>query len=81
MNISGVDSHCHVYPEAIAARAVEGIGSFYNIPMNLDGTVDCLLKRMDEGHIDHAVISSCATRWRIWRRLRRPWILFSAPSI
>ena len=62
MNISVVDSHCHVYPEAIAARAVEGIGSFYNIPMNLDGTVDCLLKRMDEGHIDHAVISSCATR-------------------
>ena len=62
MNISIVDSHCHVYPEAIAARAVEGIGSFYNIPMNLDGTVDCLLKRMDEGHIDHAVISSCATR-------------------
>ena len=33
-----VDSHCHIYPEKIAERAVRGIGDFYSIPMTQGGT-------------------------------------------
>ena len=25
-----INSHCHIYPNKIAARAVEGIGDFYD---------------------------------------------------
>ncbi len=56
-----IDSHCHIYPEKIAARAVAGIGDFYDIPMVLDGRVDTLLSSMASCGIDHAVVSSCAT--------------------
>ena len=25
-----IDCHCHIYPEKIAARAVESVGDFYS---------------------------------------------------
>ena len=56
-----IDSHCHIYPEKIASRAVAGIGDFYDIPMALDGRAATLLSQMEAVDIDHAVVSSCAT--------------------
>ena len=34
-----VDCHCHIYPEKIAAKAVAGIGGFYDMPMACAGTL------------------------------------------
>ena len=38
-----VDAHCHVYPEKIAARAVEGTDTFYGLHSACRGTVRDLM--------------------------------------
>ena len=52
------DAHCHIYPEAIARKAVEGIDRFYDhLPFApYDGTTETLLRigRMLKPH-----------RWRV----------------
>lgn len=35
-----IDTHAHIYPDAIALKTAASIGKFYDIPMDLDGTVD-----------------------------------------
>lgn len=55
-----IDCHTHIYPDKIASRAVESIGSFYGIPMAMDGTVDSLLRLMDEAGVDRALVCSAA---------------------
>ncbi len=42
-----IDTHAHIYPDAIALKAAASIGKFYDIPMDLDGTVDTLLRHGD----------------------------------
>ncbi len=57
-----IDAHCHIYPDAIASRAVAYTGGFYDMPLLYDGT-DATLRRVhDEAGISHAVIFSVATR-------------------
>ena len=34
-----INSHCHIYPEKIASRAVVGIKDFYYLDMSLNGKV------------------------------------------
>ena len=58
------DCHAHIYPEKVAERAVEGVGDFYGIRMNCDGTVDSLLAIGDEAGIDRFLVHSVATQAR-----------------
>ena len=55
------DFHAHIYPDKIAARAVEGVGSFYNLPMAETGTVDRLLEIGQESGITNFIVHSVAT--------------------
>ncbi len=56
------DFHAHIYPERIAARAVEGVGNFYGIPMDCkEGTVDALLEIGRPAGITNYVVHSVAT--------------------
>ena len=55
-----IDSHTHIYPDKIAGHAVESIGAFYGIPMAMDGTVDGLLRLMDDAGVDKALVCSAA---------------------
>ena len=57
------DAHCHIYPESIALKAVEGIGRFYgNIAFETyDGTTGTLLRTGREAGITHFVVHSVAT--------------------
>lgn len=57
-----IDAHCHIYPDAIASRAVAGIGSFYDMPLLYDGTLSCMNQAHDEAGVTHAVIFSVATK-------------------
>ena len=60
-----IDSHCHVYPEAIAPKAVEAVNSFYEglpVSAHLDGTAKTLLKVSREHGIAKCVIHSVATK-------------------
>lgn len=57
-----VDCHCHIYPEKVAARAVAGIGAFYDVPMYGDGTKTSLLSESEAADITHSMIFSVATK-------------------
>ena len=57
------DAHCHIYPESIAQKAVEGIDRFYeHLPFRpYDGTTGTLLRIGREAGISHFVVHSVAT--------------------
>ena len=56
-----VDAHCHVYPDKIAERAVEGTSRFYGVGFALDGRESTLRSVGAESGVDHFVIQSVAT--------------------
>ncbi len=57
-----IDSHCHIYPDKIAQKAVAAIGDFYGIEMELKGTVKDLTDNLKQNGISKAVIHSTATK-------------------
>ena len=60
---SAIDCHCHIYPEKIAARAVESVGAFYNIAMDVPaGTADSLLATCAGSPIERFIVHSVAVR-------------------
>ena len=58
-----VDSHCHIYPEKIARKAVEGVRHFYEglAFSPFDGTVETLRRVGEAAGITHFVVHSVAT--------------------
>ena len=59
-----VDSHCHIYPESIAHKAVGSIDSFYEgLPFSpQDGTAETLLRTGRENGITRFIVYSVATK-------------------
>ena len=57
-----INAHCHIYPEAIAERAVQGIGGFYGIELDLNGTTDDLIKDGSKIGVVHYLVHSVATK-------------------
>lgn len=56
-----IDAHCHIYPQKIAAKAVNAIGDFYGIRMAEDGTADSLVKEGAAIGVEKYVVHSTAT--------------------
>ena len=56
-----IDSHCHVYPERIAAKAVESTDHFYDTHAHGQGTVSDLLAVGEAAGCDGYVIQSVAS--------------------
>ena len=58
-----IDAHCHIYPSAIAERAVRAVDSFYGgLPADpYDGTVDTLVRSGTAAGISHFIVHSVAT--------------------
>jgi predicted TIM-barrel fold metal-dependent hydrolase len=61
--LSIIDTHAHIYPDAIAGKAAASIGEFYEIPMCLDGTLGTLLSHGDEAGISRFLVHSVAVTW------------------
>ncbi len=58
-----IDSHCHVYPQAIAQKAVKGVSDFYDgVGTFCDGLASSVRRLWPEKGVGHAVIFSVATR-------------------
>ena len=57
-----IDAHAHIYPEKIAAKAVDAIGEFYDIGMYGEGTSAHLLSSMNEAPITNFIVHSVATK-------------------
>ncbi len=54
-----IDAHCHIYPEAIAQKAANATGAFYDgLPSTCSGKVEALLKTK----IDHFLVQSVSTK-------------------
>ena len=56
-----INSHCHIYPQKIAARAVAATDKFYDIVSCCLGTAEDLLEQEAANGIDHFVVQSVAT--------------------
>ena len=56
-----IDSHCHIYPTKIAARAVEGIRNFYDMDLGGNGTVEALLSEGKKAGVTHFLVHSVST--------------------
>ncbi len=56
-----IDAHAHIFPEKIAAKATVGIGEFYDIEMDSDGTLDKLLEVSDKTGVTKCIVHSVAT--------------------
>ena len=57
-----VDIHSHIFPDKIAAKAVENIGRFYNVEMSGNGSVTDLLSRQKEAGINYSLVHSVALK-------------------
>lgn len=55
------DVHVHIFPDRIARKAAQAIGSFYDSPMRHDGTLSTLLPRLDAAGIGCFAGHSVAT--------------------
>ncbi|MBR6918243.1 MAG: amidohydrolase family protein [Clostridia bacterium] len=55
------DSHVHIYPEKIAAKASENVGKFYDIPMAFDGTIATLNEICKKSGVEKCLVHSVAT--------------------
>lgn len=60
-SIEVIDAHCHIYPEKIAARAVEGTDRFYGTMAACNGTTSGLREILADGRIDRFLVHSVAT--------------------
>lgn len=56
-----IDSHVHIFPDKIAAKASQNIGDFYNLPMKYDGTLEKILELSEKCGIDKSIVNSVAT--------------------
>ncbi len=53
-----IDTHAHIYPDAIAVKASQSISDFYHIPMEADGKLSTLLRRGREAGIGRHLVHS-----------------------
>lgn len=56
-----IDAHAHIFPEKIAQKASEGIGSFYDMRTSYDGTLRSLFEEGSAAGVDRYLVQSVAT--------------------
>ena len=63
-NIRGgiIDFHAHIFPDALAERAVQNIGSHYGIEMSGNGRLDELRASADAAGVSRVVLLATATK-------------------
>ncbi len=56
-DVAVIDTHAHIFPDKIAEKAKESVGSFYNLPMHTVGTLDELYKVRSECNPHHKIVA------------------------
>ncbi|MBR2900836.1 MAG: amidohydrolase family protein [Clostridia bacterium] len=56
-----IDFHTHIFPDALAPRAIASLQATAGLPVAFDGTADGLIKLMKEDGIDKAVVLNTVT--------------------
>ena len=57
-----IDMHAHFFPDELAKRAVENLGSYYNYEMHGNGTFDDLVSSAESAGVEKLVIHSTALK-------------------
>ncbi len=57
-----IDFHAHIFPEALAPKAVENLENYYKMQWGCKGDVNDIIKCMDKGDVEKCVIFSTATK-------------------
>ncbi len=58
-----IDAHAHIYPQKIAEKATNAIGTFYDIKMEMPaGTAETLIEDGKRAGISKFIVHSCATK-------------------
>lgn len=56
-----IDAHAHIFPDKIAARAADGISSFYGMRVRYDGTLGELFREGEKAGVTRYIVQSVAT--------------------
>jgi len=59
-----IDFHTHAFPDKLAPRAVGVLAERSGLTPETDGTVSGLLRKLDEWHVERAVVANIATNPR-----------------
>ncbi len=57
-----IDAHTHIFPDHVAQRAVDRLGSTYGVAPVAPATRDGLLRHMDECGVDRSVLAPVSTK-------------------
>lgn len=57
-----IDAHAHIFPQKIAEKAVRSIGNFYDIPMDMEGVSEALIKSGEKIGVSKYLVCSTATK-------------------
>lgn len=57
-----IDAHAHIFPEKVAAKAVNSIGNYYGLPMRGKGTAGDLLRSGSNVNVYKYIVHSTATK-------------------
>ena len=64
-----IDCHAHIYHKKLAARAVKGVGEFYDVEMSCGGTAEELVGLAEKGPIKRFVVNAVAMNARSVKKL------------
>lgn len=62
MSYKVIDVHTHIWPDKLASRAVEHVGSYYSYDMHGKGTIEDLKQSANEAGVEKFVIHSSALK-------------------
>jgi uncharacterized protein len=57
-----IDTHAHIYPDDVANKVIGSIEKFYGVARTHDATLEELLKSLDRGGFDRAVVLPISTK-------------------
>ncbi len=57
-----IDAHAHIFPPKIARKASRSIGSFYDAPIQYNGSIEELIASGDKISVDYYIVHSTATK-------------------
>ena len=57
-----IDFHTHIFPDKIAAKTIESLGTLAGVQAATDGTLNGLLNSMDKSKVDMSVIMPVCTK-------------------
>ncbi len=64
-----IDCHAHIYHKKLAARAVKGVGEFYDVPMSCSGTTEELAEIASRGKVNRFIVNSVAMNAKSVKKL------------